>query len=105
MSQTLQPSPGLGDPDAERIVLRGVVDEGAGIRLGAMLAERLADGLTVLDLDLSAVETIDEQGLVGIVRAFQEMAAGGHELRLLDPSPAVGPLLAMTGLAASYTDR
>ena len=51
------------------------------------------------DLDDTTVEAL------GKLATDQEMAAGGHELRLLDPSPAVGPLLAMTGLAASYTDR
>ena len=48
---------------------------------------------------------IDAEGLVSIVRVWQEMSACGKSLVLLDPSPAVGPLLSMTGLPATYTDH
>lgn len=103
MSLIIDPSAGLADDD--RIVLRGVVDAIAGARFGSMLAERLATADTTFDVDLSAVESIDEEGLVAIVRAWHESTSCGRAIRLLDPSPAVGPLLAMTGLTVTYTER
>ena len=101
VSQTLEPAADLADDG--RIVLRGVVDAVAGARFGSMLAQRLADGGLTFDVDLSGVEAIDEEGLVAIVRVWHETASCGRAIRLLDPSPAIGPLLAMTGLTASYT--
>ena len=105
MTHTLDPSADLGGDADDPIVLRGTVDAGTGELLGSILAERLAAGASRFELDLSAVEAIDEHGLVAIVRVWQEMSAAGRSLRLVDPSPAVGPLLAMTGLSASYTER
>lgn len=85
--------------------MRGVVDADAGCRLGALLADRIALGSDRIDVDLSAVESIDAQGLVAIVRSWHEIAASGRTLRLLDPSPAIGPLLALSGLTTESTDR
>lgn len=85
--------------DDEPLVLRGAVDAVVGDLLGAMLAERIAAGASGVAIDLSAVESIDAAGLVAIVRAWHEMAAGGRALTLLDPSAAVGPLLTMSGLS------
>ena len=104
VTQTLDQSADLGDAH-DRIVLAGVVDADVGARLGSMLAERVATGADVVHLDLSAVEQIDEHGLVAIVRLWHEMSTGGRSLLLVDPSPAVGPLLSMTGLTATVTER
>ncbi|MFP5489362.1 MAG: STAS domain-containing protein [Acidimicrobiia bacterium] len=105
MTHTLDPSTGLGGHPDDPIVLLGTVDGGAGTRIGEMLAERAAAGATCYRLDLSGVEAIDEKGLVALVRVWQEMSAAGRSLLLVDPSPAVGPLLSMTGLSATYTER
>lgn len=102
VSQTLEPSVCFGDDD--RIQLRGLVDASVGARLGEVLAERLATSSDDIDLDLSAVEAIDEQGLVAVVRAWHEVLLQGSSLRLLDPSPVIGPLLAMSGLSTISTD-
>jgi anti-anti-sigma regulatory factor len=102
VSQTLEPAVGSGDHD--RILLRGLVDADVGLRLGQMLGERIAAGCSSIDLDLSAVESVDEHGLVAIVRAWHEVTGGGRTLRLLDPSPAIGPLLAMSGLTTVHGD-
>lgn len=103
MSQTLDPYVAFGDDD--RIHLRGVVDERAGVRLGEVLAARLATGCPTVDLDLSAVEAVDEQGLVAVVRAWHEASSQGRSIRLLDPSPVIGPLLSMSGLDTVTTER
>lgn len=113
VSQTLDPAIGSDDDGTDddgadvggRIRVRGVVDAAAGCRLGAVLAERLALGSSQIDVDLSAVESIDAQGLVAIVRSWHEIASSGRTLRLLDPSPAIGPLLALSGLTTEFTDR
>lgn len=105
MSQTLDPTADSCDVRGDRIVLRGVVDATVGARLGAMLADHTRAREQAIDVDLSEVEAIDEHGLVAIVRAWHEMWARGRTMRLLDPSPAIGPLLAMTGLTATYSDR
>lgn len=96
VTQILDPAVGFGDDD--RIRLRGTLDVRLGGRLGEILAERLDGGCDEIDLDLSAVDAVDEQGLVAVVRAWHEVSARGSSLRLLDPSPAIGPLLAMSGL-------
>jgi anti-anti-sigma regulatory factor len=101
----LDPPDRFGGGADDRIVLRGIVDETVGAQLGVMLAERVAGGGTVFELDLSEVEAIDEEGLVAIVRVWHEVATCGRSMRFLDPSPAVGPLLDMTGLTATYTER
>lgn len=101
VSHTLDPTVCFGDDD--RIHLRGIVDARAGIRLGEVLAERLTTSARDIDLDLSAVESVDEQGLVAVVRAWHEVSLRGCSLRLLDPSPVIGPLLAMSGLATVST--
>lgn len=94
---------GLAD-GGDRITLTGVVDAAAGDRLGAVVAERLAERPGPLTLDLSGVVAIDEGGLVAIVRIWHELTTVGHPMTLLDPSPVVGPALSMTGLAVVYTD-
>lgn len=103
MTQILDPAAGFGDDD--RIRLRGVLDARLGGLLGEILAERLATGCDEIDLDLSAVEAVDEHGLVAVVRACHEVSAQGRSLRLLDPSPAIGPLLAMSGLTGVSSGR
>lgn len=105
VTHTLDPSAGLGGHPDDPIVLLGTVDAGVGSRVGEMLAERAAAGATRYQVDLSGVEAIDEHGLVALVRVWQEMSASGRSLLLVDPSPAVGPLLAMTGLSATYSER
>jgi len=102
VSQTLDPSVAFGDDD--RIQLRGIVDAVAGVRLGEVLAERVATGCASIDLDLSGVEAVDEHGLVAVVRAWHESSLQGCSLRLVDPSPAIGPLLSMSGLQIVASD-
>lgn len=102
VSPVLHRSVTFGDDD--RIRLHGAVDATVGSRLGEILGERLASGCGRIDLDLSGVESVDELGLVALVRAWHEVSAQGHVLRLVDPSPVIGPLLALSGLPTSSDD-
>lgn len=90
--------------DDDRIHLHGAVDATVVEGLGEVLGERLATGCRQIDLDLSGVESVDEHGLVAVVRAWHEVSARGHVLRLVDPSLVIGPLLAMSGLPTSTDD-
>jgi anti-anti-sigma factor len=83
--------------DGTRLVLTGELDT----HTAPDLVERLAsvpDG-TVLGVDLAGTTFMSSAGLSALLDARRRLVAGGGELRVESPSPAVARLLELSGAA------
>jgi anti-sigma B factor antagonist len=66
--------------------------------VGERVDRLVAEGKTLVVLDLADVEQMDAMGLGEIVGAYQRARARGADLTLLSPPPRVGRLLSVTKL-------
>jgi anti-anti-sigma factor len=65
---------------------------------GTKLAAALAPGITVVVADMTATTFCDSSGVRMLVRAGEQAAAHGAELRLAVPSPAVQRTFTLIGV-------
>lgn len=86
----------------DRVVVSvaGDIDEVSEARLRAILARCLADGVSVVDVDLAAVTYCGSCGLHVFLDVSAAATAVGCVLRLRRPSRPVARLLAITGTNA-----
>jgi anti-sigma B factor antagonist len=78
------------------VALSGEIDMFAIPRLRAVLADHV--GHVDVVLDLSGIDFCDSSALRILVDAQRSSAAGGHQLVVHDPSPAVSELFEVSGL-------
>jgi anti-anti-sigma factor len=93
-----QPSRLHVEVQGRALILDGVLDSHTADRLAEELDRLGADG--DIDLDLSQVSFVDSSGLRAVLASNGQLAAAGHELRLVAPQEPVRRLLAITNLDA-----
>lgn len=91
----------MADPQqlpAVVIALPTEIDMANADRVGQQLGSALAPGVRTVIADMTATRFCDSSGINTLVRAHQQAAANGTELRLVVASPAVLRPLTLTGL-------
>jgi anti-anti-sigma factor len=84
------------------LVVYGEVDVLTSPRLHEALEEVIAEGPSLLLLDLANVTFIDSTGLSALVVAHRHLGGAGGELRLVSVPKAVAQLFAVAGLDARF---
>ncbi|WP_063771539.1 STAS domain-containing protein [Streptacidiphilus albus] len=91
--------------DLALIALVGEIDLDSAPRLRTVLEQCLREGMSTIDVDLTAVAFCDCHGLGVLIDASQQAFAAGGGLRLSHPSAAVARLLALTGTDCLLSGR
>jgi anti-anti-sigma factor len=81
------------------VTLAGVIAPATAPQVHAVLEHCLHDGITIIDVDLTAVDRCDSSGLRVFLDASRHAAETHASLRLHHPSPQTARLLADTGTA------
>jgi len=74
------------------------IDMANADRVGQQLGSAFTPGVRTVIADMTATRFCDSSGINALVRAHQQAAANGTELRLVVASPAVLRPLTLTGL-------
>jgi anti-sigma B factor antagonist len=85
-----------------RVRVEGEVDIATCPHLDQTIAAICADGVDVLEIDLSGVTFMGSSGLASMLRAQRLALEGGGGVRLLRPSQVVRDLLEMTRLLERF---
>jgi anti-sigma B factor antagonist len=90
----------LRSKPALKMQIRGELDLAAEPAIVDALLQAMADNadLTVVDLDVTAVEFIDSYGVRALLRCRDVAAARGRELQLTDVEGPVTRLLELVGI-------
>jgi anti-anti-sigma factor len=80
------------------IALPTEIDMTNADRVGQQLRSAIAPGVRTVIADMAPTSFCDSSGINMLVRAHQQAAANGTELRLVAASPAVLRILTLTGL-------
>jgi anti-anti-sigma factor len=80
------------------IALPAEIDMANADRVGQQLRSALTPGVRTVIADMTATRFCDSSGINMLVRAHQQAAANGTELRLVVASTAVLRVLTLTGL-------
>ena len=87
------------------IALAGEIDLATAPLLRTALEQCLRDGMSTVDIDLTAVTFCDCYGLGVLLDVAQHAFAAGGALRLRHPSAAVARLLTLTGSGCLLAGR
>ena len=91
----------MADPQhlpAVVIALPVKIDMANADRAGQQLGSAITPGVRTVIADMAPTSFCDSSGINMLVRAHQQAAANGTELRLVAASPAVLRILTLTGL-------
>jgi anti-anti-sigma factor len=94
----------ISGPSDGAVVVRvdGEVDTATAPALEARLRQVIVDGVTSVELDLTAVGFIDSSGLRALIVARQLADGVGCALGIEATSPAVARILDVTGLTEHF---
>jgi anti-sigma B factor antagonist len=86
------------EPGAARLVMTGELDYTTAEDASAEVAKTLAEGVDVLEFDLSGLKFIDSSGMAVVMNAYSEAEERGTAFRIVALTPYLRHLIEVVAL-------